>query len=577
MLLCIPIFPIIAVTGYFTYKGIETVVMTNHYKYMTQIMKNVNNHLDIRISIVQDLLASISINDILLDKRNSDELYNRFEVYRFNNIDFISSIYFISEDGKSVSTSNIYMDLININIGDFDVYKRAVHSDGRIFWTNPYKSPFGGRVVTCARAVKDVKGVLIGVLAIDVSVEKNLLSLDDIKFGNNGKIYIMEEDGIIANMIMPADKFFNISEGIQFVKKYRESRVLIDNNPNIFEYKMENSGTLVIVEKEFDKFGWTLLGIIEKREILESVEKIKYYTLMMIGFIMVAFILITFLSAKYFSNPIKKIARSMDKVRLGNLNIKVESNREDEIGYLSNSFNDMTGRIQKLIGDLIDSEKEKRKYELKVLQAQINPHFLFNTLNSIDFMVTLEKTGQVHPMIQSLVSLLKYSIDKTDEYITIQEEIENLKNYVLIQKIRYNDKFEIHYDVSSEVLDNRILKLTLQPLVENSIFHGIQPKSGSGNIYIVSRKSGDEIEFQIMDDGVGMEQSTAKRLLYTGQGIHLRGFNSIGIKNVHERIKLFYGNEWGLNIQSVVNEGTCVTIRIPAVDKEDVADGQREV
>ena len=264
----------------------------------------------------------------------------------------------------------------------------------------------------------------------------------------------------------------------------------------------------------------------------------------------------------------------MKEVEKGNFaHVALEVRDNNEIGRLSRNFNTMTEEIQKLMKQSEEEQKAKRKYELKVLQAQINPHFLYNTLDSIIWMAEWGKNQEVVKMTSSLALLLRKSISNEREVVTIEEEIDYTKAYLTIQKMRYKDKLEYEIETEPDILQEDTVKLVLQPLVENAIYHGIKYKEGKGLIKIQGFRENGDIVLQVRDDGKGMDRETLEHIFEK----HVRDTksNGVGVQNVHERIRLFYGTGYGLSFESEPDKGTLAVIRLPG-RKERTADEQTQ-
>ena len=222
--------------------------------------------------------------------------------------------------------------------------------------------------------------------------------------------------------------------------------------------------------------------------------------------------------------------------------------------------------IEKIKELMLQNNKEqelKRKNELKALQAQINPHFLYNTLDSIVWMAESKKSEEVVLMTSALAKLFRTSISKGEEVISINNEIEHIKNYLIIQKIRYKNKLDFEIDVDDEILHNKVLKIILQPLVENSIYHGIKNKDGIGIITIKGRRIQDKILLQVIDNGTGMTPAEIDKV-FNKKG--RQSGSGIGVYNVNQRIKLYYGDEYGLGYESEIDKGTIVSVWLPVID-----------
>ena len=271
-----------------------------------------------------------------------------------------------------------------------------------------------------------------------------------------------------------------------------------------------------------------------------------------------------FISAKI-SHPIKQLEESMKMVEAGDFDIYIEVKGEDEVERLATAFNLMISKVRYLMGQIVIEQEAKRKSELDALQSQINPHFLYNTLDSIVWMAENEKSDGVITMVTALAKLFRISISRGKNIITVREEMEHAKNYLIIQKVRYKNKFEFEIIIQEEVLEYKTLKLILQPIIENSIYHGIEYMVDEGFIRISASITDGKLLYEIYDNGLGIEPEKLKNLLeYKSKD---NAWSGVGVKNVHERIQLSYGTEFGLEIQSEIEEGTTVKIWLP-LEKE---------
>ncbi len=269
--------------------------------------------------------------------------------------------------------------------------------------------------------------------------------------------------------------------------------------------------------------------------------------------------------------PIKKLHDVTRTITRNDLQALVTSDNIDEITELGMSFNIMIGKIRELLESKIKEQENLKKAELRALQAQINPHFLYNTLDTIIWMSQSNKTDQVIEIVSALSKFFRISLSKGKDWITIAEEIERTRSYLTIQKMRYHDILDFKIEMDEAVADNTILKLILQPLVENALYHGIKNKRQGGTIQVRARQKGeDEILLEVEDDGIGFTPEKLSQLqaeLDDDSG-DIRMESGFGIGNVNKRIRLYYGKPYGLTVRSEYNTGTCVTLVIPA--KKDV-------
>ena len=265
--------------------------------------------------------------------------------------------------------------------------------------------------------------------------------------------------------------------------------------------------------------------------------------------------------------PIKKLQDLTTTITKNDLQVLVSAKNVDEITELGMSFNIMTSKIRELLDFKVREQENLKKAELKALQAQINPHFLYNTLDTIVWMAESNQTGQVIEIVRSLSSFFRIALSRGKDWISIRQEIEHVSSYLHIQKIRYRDILDYEIDVDESILNGTILKLTMQPLVENALYHGIKNKRNGGTIKVHARKkSQNQVMLEVQDDGVGCSPYRLAKILETledeSHEISPDG-EGFGLANVNKRIKLYYGPEYGLSVESQYLQGTRVTVTIP--------------
>ena len=269
--------------------------------------------------------------------------------------------------------------------------------------------------------------------------------------------------------------------------------------------------------------------------------------------------------------PIKKLHDVTTTITKNDLQALVTHDNVDEITELGMSFNIMIGRIRELLNAKIKEQEDLKKAELRALQAQINPHFLYNTLDTIIWMAEAKKTDQVIEIVRALSSFFRMSLSKGKDWITIGEEIERVKSYLTIQKMRYRDIMDYRMEVDAKVLDNTVLKLILQPLVENALYHGIKNQRQRGTIVVRAKQRNEsQVLLEVEDDGIGFlpEKLTQINALMNDTVDEIRYERGFGLNNVNKRIKLYYGTQYGLSITSEYQVGTCVAVIIPTI-KDD--------
>jgi len=334
-----------------------------------------------------------------------------------------------------------------------------------------------------------------------------------------------------------------------------------------------------IVHRTMSRTGWHVISATPYSRITEEARGIRNLILV-VGFLCLALVTgVSIVMSNRITKPIVQLRRSMDQAEHGRLDIRVPVTSRDEVGQLSESFNGMLERLDGLMKQVVLDQEEKRKLELTALQHQINPHFLYNTLDSIIWMAEA-KDENVVPMTEALAKLFRISLSKGREIIPLRDEIEHAASYLFIQSMRYLNKFTYRIDVPQDLMGCSVVKLILQPLVENSIYHGIKNKPGKGFIEIRAWAEEDNLMVSVSDDGIGMSAETCANLLTspTGQSsktspsgatgpmdgntgrISGSGF---GVRNVDERLRLYFGNHYGLRFVSSPGEGTTATMTLP--------------
>ena len=301
--------------------------------------------------------------------------------------------------------------------------------------------------------------------------------------------------------------------------------------------------------------------------IRQDVERAITVITIILVFILIGAFVISRKIVEGITEPIQKLCEAAEAAGSGDFKIRAEDKGLDEISVLNESFNQMVEEIGQLVEDIHTEELNLRAAELRVLQEQINPHFLYNTLDNIIWLAESNDTEQVVKMVSSLSSFFRTTLSKGKEFITVKEEEQHIRSYLEIQQFRYRDILAYEIAIPEELYQYEVIKLTLQPLVENALYHGVKKKRGVGHIYVSAEYCQDVIIFKVKDDGIGMEEARlaqVRAMLESGQLEKKEDSGGFGLVNVNQRIKLHYGKEYGLKVQSVYGEGTEIWVRIPA-------------
>lgn len=389
-----------------------------------------------------------------------------------------------------------------------------------------------------------------------INIEESLIHemYSSLTAGNDNSIYVVDEKGVI---ISSSNRKLN---GFQFFHMKNLDTLFGDKAYTITKMRGED----ILFTRYYDRDSrCTILEEIPLEVLMEPIYRVRFIILCIALTVMGMAVLLAGCFADWTAKPIMRLCDFMLQVTEENMEKRCEVQGYTEIKILSAHLNSMLQRMQELMVGIKQKEQQKRKLELGFLQAQINPHFMYNTLFSIKCMVDMEHNGEASRMLASFIQLLQCTLSNPDEYITIQQEFYILQQYVEIQKSRYADSFETVFEYSEKVGDKKIPKLLIQPLLENAIFHGVESKSGDGMIIITAIAKGENLEIVVEDNGLGISEDIIEKI---ERGEQIGGKTHVGIVNVKERIQLNFGGNYGMRIVSNPDEGTSVTLTLPMLD-----------
>jgi len=407
-------------------------------------------------------------------------------------------------------------------------------------------------------------GAPTGVLLVDL----NYNVIDDlcrqISLGRRGYVFIVDSAG---------DLVYHPQQQILNTELKKENIPLILGSADRSE-KVADSGEAKIYTIRSTGFGWKIVGVTYRADLAGDRRNMQLSAAMWGGLCLLAALGISIWLSFTLTRPIKQLDIHMKQVEKGNFDIRVDIASPNEIGKLARTFNLMIGKIRELMGQIVREQEIKRVSEIKALQAQIKPHFLYNTLDSIIWMAETNKMREVVEMTTALSKLFRASIGQGEGEVPLAVELEHIDSYMKIQAMRYRNKFTYAIDVAPELRGCPILRFVLQPLVENAIYHGLKNKAETGHIRIAGRRTGSVLELTVEDDGIGMDRAAAEALLAPAAGDAARTGSGVGVLNVHQRIRLLYGPSFGLAFDSEPEEGTTVTIRIPYAEHHAFAESK---
>lgn len=461
-------------------------------------------------------------------------------------------------NGMSTRNQNLKLDTQHWYadaVGKYDHYNlTSSHVQNVISGERPW-------VITLSRGICNYtgEGDSDGVVFIDLNYSAISELCTQNSVGTKGYVFILDQDGNIVYHPQQQQLYNELqTENISLIMNAKTDVVTAGKGDDEKIYALSHSETT----------GWTIVGCMNMSELLKNSRKARsIYVLVALGLIAVALVISSEI-ARNITFPIQKLRDSMKRVQKGDFSAaEIEVYSDNEIGSLTRSFNVMTHKIQDLMAQNIQEQEQKRKIELKALQSQINPHFLYNTLDSIIWMAEGKKNEEVVLMTASLARLLRQSISIENELVTIGQEVEYVRSYLTIQKMRYKDKLEFEINVDPRITHAQIIRLVLQPIVENAIYHGLKYKESKGMLKVHGYELGERIIIDITDDGVGMDEETLKHI-YDKHKVNYHS-NGVGVYNVQQRLVLYYGKEYGIIYHSEKGKGTTATVVIPK-KQEDV-------
>lgn len=409
-------------------------------------------------------------------------------------------------------------------------------------------------VVSMSKAVINKKtGECLGVILIDMKLDIIKSVIESVKPGKTGFVYIVDSNDEIV--------YAPVNEVVYRIK---DDWVSILNN-EITVKKIKDKDYKLMSEKS-DYTLWKSVGVFPLDETTRILRYIKYYSFAVALLTLVLAGILAMVFTRSIVKPINKLRRLMKRTEDGDLNVFFKNQYIDEIGELGNSFNNMIQEIKNLIHLVQIEEKSKRKAEISILQAQIKPHFLYNTLDTIQWMADEHDAKDIIEVVNALTNLLRIGLSKGSEIIKVKDEIMHIENYLIIQKVRYEDKLDYKINIPEELINLEVTKIILQPIVENAIYHGIKQKRGKGTISIEGEIIENKLCFTISDDGQGITEERLKKINKILQGKNPREINlGFGIYNVNERIRLSYGEGFGIVFNSTLGVGTKVQIWHPVI------------
>jgi two-component system, sensor histidine kinase YesM len=511
----------------------------------------------------RDILIDTQIQDILkivTIQNDYNYLLTVFEINKrlqqFSSMrNYIHSILIVTQNGSVYGSLESYNNSYIANSLSEGWYQVFLHKKTNHYFSPPHNIKITGiqaDVVSYITNIKDLENSnsILGRLIINVNY--NYLNKIFVSNGKNSEsFWCLSEDNTKIFQNISNQKNVPVPKEVLGKKQLNSTLLSKDNG--------------YYIAKSSPVSKWKFVSFSSYSRLYSRVGKVLYIFIIII---IISFILILTINIPIIHNiikPLKKLAKAMDIVSAGNLDIKIDISTNDEIEHLYNGFNNMLSQINNFLKSKVEFEKERRQMEFDLLLSQINPHFIYNVLNTVIYMARKEKNTDIVNIIESFINILQKSLTLGSDglFFTIEKEIAFTKSYIQIQKYRYRNKFKVTWNVAENLNECFIPKTLIQPLVENALYHGICPKSTAGEIIVTVKELGNDISICIEDDGIGMSSDDINTLLYKNDKIIKNGRQHIGIINIRDRIKFLYGENYGLKITSSLEKGTKISVNIP--------------
>jgi two-component system, sensor histidine kinase YesM len=475
---------------------------------------------------------------------------NRIE----SNVDtYETSILVTGINGIIYATDRSYWPITDDELKTGDITKNTLKEPKRLMYQydeRPDKED-GRYIVTSKALMERTSGNVYGTMYFAIK-ENEFREFYSSYTSPGNHVFLVNKSGVI----MSSDQSKLIGEKSEELLRYAEEMV---SEPKDYIIKNFLGKEQIILMEYLPSFEMYMFNIIDKKTAFGTLIDKKQILLISMGIVFVALIIVFFASRRM-TNSLSKLVKQIESASKHEFDKYVTVSGTYETRQIGNAFNSMLDELHEYVDQLVVSQKNQRNAELAALQQQINPHFLYNTLTSIKFMVQQGGKEETEATINAFISLLQNTIGNVNETITVKQEMDNLRNYVLINQKRYGNRIKVNYFVTPDCMELQIPKLILQPFMENSFFHGFIRKP-AGFINVLVWQDGNTLICEVIDNGDGMEVSEDNNLPNTKR--KQQHFSGIGVRNVHERIQLIFGEEYGVTIESSLGEGTKVRITLP--------------
>ena len=526
-----------------------------HYSVL-QLGENITNKLESYEEISQSVFFNKELMEIITKQYNKRrDAYDAFMRGR----DILNTIKYIDPDVSGVSVK-VFNDTFLFDGEYFEpadpkamLYDELLHNGTGKLWTGSYKSTGNKYVIAFYKFLYEYKASfqIAGILQIEVP---EAVIYDYIKAEANDKdVFVLDQNG---KVVTASDKTL-VGNNVAYLPYIRQ---VFEHNSGEFIFHADRSESLIVYNTIYNR--WKVVYITDLKSLMADTSKLNRFIILICLTATCGIWLMTRLLAEKLTQRLDQLTEGVRKVGEGDYNNKIALTGNDEVGQLAVAYNQMTDKLKYMFEEVYKANITKKQAELWALQAQINPHFLYNVLSSFGWLAWKRGVPELRTTAMDLARFYRFSLSRGNDIINLKQEIEQVKTYVNIQRMRFEDKVKVVYNIEESLYDYRIMKLTLQPLVENCYNHAMREDESTLNIEVKGYRENDHVILEVIDDGVGMEEEQVIEMLQDGENIYHDG-KGYGIANVDARIKLGFGQDYGISINSMPDAGTIVRILLP--------------
>lgn len=484
---------------------------------------------------------------------------------------FVKMVYVLKEEGIGWGSGTFSdLKLKQTRLSDQEWVKEAKRKDGELVWQGiQYDNLSGGGinkelVLPVGRVLKEFDSLRnIGLVAVNLNGHSILATIEQVKLGRTGKFFVTDSEGRLM-----------IDSDLSLIGKKVDNADLYDRivNSGAVEFEFAKNGVPYYGVKQLLSNGWMLVGTVPIHEITGQLDWLQTRIILSSGLFILLAVGIGLFIAGWVTKPVKQLTQDMMRVQQGNLTIRTAVRSSDEIGFLGQQFNKMLHEIEHLMQQVEKEQSEKYHAELRAVHHRVHPHFLYNTLSTLRWLIKSNQNDRAYRGLSALTRLLEANMGKSGNMITVEEELDIIRKYLTILEIRYEKTFKLELELDPGTDRVLIPRMLLQPLVENAIFHGIVPKNTDGRIWIQVRLCDGNVEFLVQDDGLGIGDEKLKELNDPETAI-ARGEIGIGLRHIYDTLRLYYANHSEWSVMSGPNQGTTIRILLKKLaEQEEIND-----